>query len=146
MRLSEESKKKLRESDPTAQQFKKACNGCHGLYSILRAELQKQGICESWTFKTLKGLLKRIPEYQELFDEQRQIVNDTVELKLYEAVQKGNVVACMFWTKTQMGWREADKQNIEVNVNSTPTIINDISPSKPSPAECKTIDVDFKAS
>ena len=47
-------------------------------------------------------------------DEERERRNDIVEDKLFELAEGGNIVACIFWAKTQMrdrGFIERDKMD-----------------------------------
>ena len=45
-------------------------------------------------------------------------VNGYVAGRLLESIKKGNVTAMIFWAKTRMRWREADKT--ENNTEATP--------------------------
>jgi len=58
--------------------------------------------------------MKRHEEVRTARDEERERRNDIVEDKLFELAEGGNIVACIFWAKTQMrdrGFIERDKMD-----------------------------------
>ena len=63
---------------------------------------------------TVYNYIQRHEEVRAAGDEERERRNDIVEDKLFGLAEGGNLVACIFWAKTQMrdrGFIERDKMD-----------------------------------
>ncbi len=67
------------------------------------------GIC-STTFRDIK---KRQPEVAVAYKKGRSKMIDDVANSLYQSAMNGNTAAAIFYLKTQAGWREKDRSEIE---------------------------------
>lgn len=85
-------------------------------WGMIATSCKRAGISK----ETLSNWRKADPEFNKQIDDIKERQKDFVQGQLMTAIRNGNVAATMFFLKTQCGWRET--QRLEVDTNTLPDV------------------------
>lgn len=62
-----------------------------------------------WSSRTLRNRLTEVPEFAAAYKHGRANAINTIAKTLYQKAVNGDTVSCLFFLKTQAGWRETNR-------------------------------------